>query len=163
MDSNRQNFETYLKRNAHQLGGAIHVLWEGRDEKVWEKDPWFFLRLGETAATLGQSMFAHDVLGKGLKYFPEHVRLTQLFSLSLVTCGFLSAAMDLLTGLMKNGNFDSMRRLWASWAVSTRRCGWPKAAGPRITPTWRSHGSFTSGHSNAAGARTPESTLQASA
>jgi class 3 adenylate cyclase len=102
----KERFEAYLKAKGSRLGTAIHDMWESRDESAWAKDPYFFIRLGEVAGDLGQTMFAHDVLGEGLRIFPGHVRLTQLFSLQLIKCGFLLTARDLLTGLMNQGNFD---------------------------------------------------------
>jgi class 3 adenylate cyclase len=102
----KERFEAYLKAKGSRLGTAIHDMWESRDESAWAKDPYFFIRLGEVASDLGQSMFAHDVLGEGLRVFPGHVRLTQVFSLQLIKCGFLLTARDLLTGLMNQGHFD---------------------------------------------------------
>lgn len=102
----KERFEAYLKAKGSRLGIAIHDMWESRDESAWAKAPYFFIRLGEVAADLGQSMFAHDVLGEGLRIFPGHVRLTQVFSLQLIKCGFLLTARDLLTRLMNQGHFD---------------------------------------------------------
>ena len=106
MEPSKERFEQYLQSCGGRLGSAIHDLWESRDVSAWAKDPWFFLRLGEVAADLGQSMFAHDVLGEGLRVFPGHVRLTQRFSLQLIACGFLLTARELLTNLMNDGHFD---------------------------------------------------------
>jgi len=106
MEPSRERFERYLKSRGSRLGSAIHDLWESRDASAWAQDPYFFIRLGEVAGGLGQSMFAHDVLGEGLRIFPGHVRLTQLFSLQLIACGFLLTARDLLTQLMNDGHFD---------------------------------------------------------
>ena len=106
LEKNKEHFEKYLKQMRNQLGSAIHDMWQSRDESVWSKDPSFFIRLGEEADMLGQSMFAHDVLSEGLRFFPDHPRLTQVFSLSLIKCGFLLTARDLLTGLMNKGHFD---------------------------------------------------------
>ncbi len=106
MEQNKARFEAYLEKKRDQLGSAIHDIWLSRDQAVWARDPSFFIRLGELADTLGQTMFAHDVLNDGLQFFPRHPRLTQLFSLSLIKCGFLLSARDLLTGLMKTGHFD---------------------------------------------------------
>ncbi|HUI69289.1 MAG TPA: TRAFs-binding domain-containing protein, partial [Spirochaetia bacterium] len=102
----RDRFDSYLRHNSSRLGNVIHDLWESRDETLWAKDPYFFLRLGERADTVGQSLFAHDVLREGLRIFPGHVQITQRYCLSLITCGFLLAAKDLLTHLMKTGHFD---------------------------------------------------------
>ncbi|MGA2762266.1 MAG: TRAFs-binding domain-containing protein [Spirochaetia bacterium] len=102
----RDRFDGYLKRNKGRLSNIIHELWDSRDEAVWAGDPYFFLRLGERADTLGQSMFAHDVLKEGLRVFPGHARLTQKYCLSLIKCGFLLTARDLLTRLMKDQHFD---------------------------------------------------------
>jgi class 3 adenylate cyclase len=99
-------FDRYLEQKHDQLGNAIHDLWLARDEAFWATDPYYYLRLGELADTFGQSMFAHDIFREGLKFFPEHARLTQLFSLSLIKCGFLLTARDLLTGMVKRGHFD---------------------------------------------------------
>jgi class 3 adenylate cyclase len=106
IDQNKERFDRYLKRRQKQLGSAIHEIWESRDETVWSKDPYFFLRLGELADTHGQAMFAHDVLREGLRFFPDHLRLIQKYSLSLITCGFLLTARNLLTNLMKQGHYD---------------------------------------------------------
>lgn len=106
MEPNKARFEKYLKQKRKHLGSAIHDIWQSRDETVWSKDPYFFIRLGTLADTLGQSMFAHDILSEGLTFFPGHLRLTQLFSLLLIKCGFLLTARDLLSRLMMQGNFD---------------------------------------------------------
>ncbi len=106
MEPSRQRFERHLKQKRKQLGSAIHDIWLSRDETAWAKDPYFFIRLGTLADTLGQSMFAHDILSEGLTFFPGHLRLTQLFSLLLIKCGFLLTARDLLSRLMMQGNFD---------------------------------------------------------
>jgi class 3 adenylate cyclase len=106
MEPSRERFEQYLKERGTQLGRAIHDVWDSRDAAAWAKDPYFFIRLGELADSLGQSMFAHDVLGEGVRCFPNHVRLAQLFSLLLIKCGFLLTARDLLSRLMKQGHFD---------------------------------------------------------
>jgi class 3 adenylate cyclase len=103
---NRDRFDSYLKRSRSRLGHVVHELWESRDEALWAKDPYFFLRLGERADTLGQSMFAHDILKEGLRVFPGHLALTQRYCLSLITCGFLLTARNLLNRLVKDGHFD---------------------------------------------------------
>ena len=105
-EQNRDRFDSFLKRNRSRLGQVIHVLWDSRDEALWAKDPYFFLRLGERADTLGQSMFAHDILREGLHVFPGHLLITQRYCLSLIKCGFLLTAKDLLTRLMKDGHYD---------------------------------------------------------
>ena len=106
IDQNKERFDRYVKRRHSQLANAIHDIWESRDEAVWSKDPYFFLRLGEIADTHGQSMFAHDILREGLRFFPDHLRLIQKYSLSLISCGFLLTARNLLTNLMKQGHYD---------------------------------------------------------
>ena len=105
-EQNRDRFDSFLKRNRSRLGQVIHVLWDSKDEALWTKDPYYFLRLGERADTLGQSMFAHDILREGLRVFPGHLLITQRYCLSLIKCGFLLTAKDLLTRLMKDGHYD---------------------------------------------------------
>jgi class 3 adenylate cyclase len=102
----RERFDGFLKRNRSRLGQVIHELWDSRDEALWAKDPYFFLRLGERAETAGQSLFAHDILREGLKVFPGHLQVTQRYCLSLIKCGFLVTARELLTRLMKDGHYD---------------------------------------------------------
>ena len=51
-------------------------------------------------------MFAHDIFKDGLRLFPGHPRLTQLYSLTLIKCGFLLTARDLLTDMVKHGHLD---------------------------------------------------------
>ena len=102
----REGFDAYIEQRRGQLGNAIHDLWLSREAEVWSKDPYYYLRLGELADSLGQSMFAHDVLQEALGIFPDHVRLTQLYSLSLIKCGFLLTARDLLTALADKGYLD---------------------------------------------------------
>ncbi len=102
----RDRFDSFLKRNRGRLGHVIHDLWESRDAALWSKDPYFFLRLGERADSLGQSMFAHDILKEGLRVFPGHLALTQRYCLSLITCGFLLTARDLASRLVKEGHAD---------------------------------------------------------
>jgi class 3 adenylate cyclase len=106
MKQDRERFEKTLKQAGNQLGNAIHNLWQNRSEALWSKDPWYFVRLGGIANSLGQNMFAHDVLREGTRLFPADTRLVQLYSLSLVACGFLNAARDLLDGLIKKGHLD---------------------------------------------------------
>jgi class 3 adenylate cyclase len=106
IEQTRQGFEGYIAQRRGQLGNAIHDLWLSRDVEVWSRDPYYHLRLGEVADSLGQSMFSHDVLREGLSLFPDHLRLTQLYSLSLIKCGFLLTARDLLTALADKGHQD---------------------------------------------------------
>jgi class 3 adenylate cyclase/tetratricopeptide (TPR) repeat protein len=106
IEQTREDFDRYLEERRNQLGNAIHDLWRSRDTAVWSKNPYFYLRLGELADSLGQSMFAHDVLQEGLGFFPGEVRLTQLYSLSLIKCGFLLTARDLLNALVDQGYHD---------------------------------------------------------
>jgi class 3 adenylate cyclase/tetratricopeptide (TPR) repeat protein len=106
IETTRESFDRYLGERRGQLGNAIHDLWRSRDATVWSKDPYFHLRLGELADSLGQSMFAYDILQEGLKFFPDQVRLTQLYSLSLIKCGFLLTARDLLDALVDKGYRD---------------------------------------------------------
>jgi class 3 adenylate cyclase len=105
-EQKRDRFDSYLKLSKNRLGQVIHELWESRDEEMWAKDPYFFLRLGEQADTLGQSMFAHDILREGLQVFPGHLRITQQYCLSLIKCGFLLTAKGLLSRLVKEEHFD---------------------------------------------------------
>ena len=105
-EANRQRFENYLEAHKDHLGSIIHDLWDSKDRTVWSKDSFFYVRLGTLADKAGQAMFAHDILEEGMHYFPENVRLIQLFSLSSIKCGFLLNARDLLTGLMKGGHED---------------------------------------------------------
>ena len=104
-EQKRASFDRFLEQKQNQPN-AIHELWLSRDEEFWSKDPYYHLRLGEVADTLGQSMFAHDIFKDGLRLFPGHPRLTQLYSLSLIKCGFLLTARDLLTDMVKRGHFD---------------------------------------------------------
>jgi hypothetical protein len=102
----REQFDRHVEQAGNRLATAIHDLWLGRDETLWSADPWFHLRLAGLADDLGQTMFAHDVLKDGLRCFPEHPRLTQLASLSLVKSGFLLSARNLLTAMIKRGQLD---------------------------------------------------------
>lgn len=106
MDDNRERFEKYLAEKQNQLGSAINDIWQSHDEALWSQDPYFFSRLADVADNLGQYMFAHDVRREALKVFPNDLKLTQKFCLSLINCGYLVAPRDLLTGLMKQGHFD---------------------------------------------------------
>jgi class 3 adenylate cyclase len=105
-EDNRQRFDDYLDRRRDDLGATIHDLWGSRDAGAWAADPHFYTRLAETADRLGQAMFAHDVLREALGVFPDDPRLTQLYSLSLVKCGFLSEARDRLSRLVSAGHED---------------------------------------------------------
>ncbi|OHD70403.1 MAG: hypothetical protein A2177_15350 [Spirochaetes bacterium RBG_13_68_11] len=102
----REQFDQHLEQAGDRLGTTIHDLWLGRDETLWSADPWFHLRLAGVADNLGQTMFAHDILKDGLTCFPEHPRLTQLYSLSLIKSGFLLSARTLLTSMVKRGHLD---------------------------------------------------------
>jgi class 3 adenylate cyclase/tetratricopeptide (TPR) repeat protein len=102
----REGFDSYIEQRRGQLGNAIHDLWLSRDAELWSRNPYYYLRLGELADSLGQSMFAHDILREALGLFPDHARLTQLYSLSLIKCGFLLTARDLLTALVDKGYRD---------------------------------------------------------
>ena len=104
----RKSFDSFIEQNRSDLSTAIHVLWNQRqgNEEVWEKDPYFYTRLGELADKVGQSMFALDVLGEGLSHHSGDLRLTQLFGLSKIKCGYLIDARDLLSNLVKQGNQD---------------------------------------------------------
>ena len=104
IEQTREGFDRYLAE--HQPGSALHELWRSRDPSAWERDPYFHLRLGELADSLGQSLFAHDILQEGVRLFPKHVRLTHLYSLSLIKCGFLLQARDLLASLVDKGYLD---------------------------------------------------------
>ena len=106
IEQTREGFDRYLAKRGGELGNAIHDLWRSRDPEVWARDPYFHQRLGELADSLGQSMFAHDILQEGLHFFPDAVRLTQLYCLSLIKCGFLLRARDLLASLVDKGHLD---------------------------------------------------------
>ena len=99
-------FDAFLEERNEDIEQAIHELWMSRDDSTWRKEPYFYVRLGETADKLGQVMFAHDVFREGLRYFPGHLRLTQLFALASIKCGFLGRATELLTGLVEKGHKD---------------------------------------------------------
>ena len=99
-------FDAFLDERSEDIEHAIHELWKSRDEGTWHKEPYFYVKLGEIADKLGQVMFAHDVLQEGLHFFPDHVRLTQLFALALIKCGFISRAKELLSGLVEKGHKD---------------------------------------------------------
>lgn len=99
-EQKRASFDRVLEEK------PTHELWSSHNEEFWSKDPYYHLRLGEKADTSGQSMLAHDIFKDGLRLFPGHPRLTQLYSLSLIKCGFLLTARDLLTDMVKRGHFD---------------------------------------------------------
>ncbi len=102
----RKNFDRYLDLENPNVGSVIHDIWITKDDQLWSEDPYFYVQLGTVADKLGQSMFSHDILEEGLKAFPKHLRLTQLFALSQIKCGFLGKARGLLTGLVKKGHDD---------------------------------------------------------
>ncbi len=106
IDSSIKNFNEYLNSKSDDIENVIHELWISKDQSLWAKEPYFYIRLGETADKLGQAIFAHDILKEGVQYFPENLRLTQLFSLSLIKCGFLNKARELLADLIKKGHYD---------------------------------------------------------
>jgi class 3 adenylate cyclase len=117
IEQSRKSFDTYLERNSSDLSTAIHDLWQQRDPTAWAKDPYFYTRLGEIADKLGQTMFAYDVLEEALKgtrqvaggakgASQQDLRLTQLYCLSLIKCGYLLKARDLLSNLVRQGHLD---------------------------------------------------------
>jgi hypothetical protein len=73
--NDREIFDSYIEQNRDDLSTAIHVLWNQRDKAVWQKDPYFYTRLGELADKVGQAMFALDVLGEGLSHHDGDLRL----------------------------------------------------------------------------------------
>ena len=98
-----KKFEAFLNLNTNNIENVIHDLWLAKDRSEWAKEPYFFVKLGDIAYKLGQSMFAHDILQEGLAHFPGHLRITQLYALSLIKCGFLGKARELLTRLVVKG------------------------------------------------------------
>jgi tetratricopeptide (TPR) repeat protein len=106
LQSSKKNFNAYLSARKDDIENVIHELWISKDSTLWGKDPYFYIKLGETADKLGQAMFAHDIVLEGLEQFPDNLRLTQLFCLSLIKCGFLSKARERLSLLVKKGNYD---------------------------------------------------------
>lgn len=106
IDGDKQSFDKYLDQKRADLSTAIHDLWSARDESMWAREPYFYIRLGELADKVGQTMFAYDVLEDGLRHFPGNLRLTQLFGLSLIKCGYLLKARDLLGNLVREGHMD---------------------------------------------------------
>ncbi len=99
-EPSRASFDRVLEQK------PTHELWSSHNEEFWSKDPYYHLRLGEKADTSGQSMLAHDIFKDGLRLFPGHPRLTQLYCRTLINCGFLLTARDLLTDMVKRGHFD---------------------------------------------------------
>jgi class 3 adenylate cyclase len=106
MTEEMKNFDAYLEHRRDDIEHVIHELWLTRDEATWKRHPFFYIRLGETADKLGQVMFAHDVLREGLEHFPDELRITQLFALASIKCGFMGRARELLTGLVERGHQD---------------------------------------------------------
>jgi hypothetical protein len=104
--SDRKSFDSYIDQKRNDLSTAVHDLWTSRDESVWAQESYFYTRLGELADKVGQAMFAYDVLEEGLKHFPRDLRLIQLYCLSLIKCGYLIKARDLLSRLVKQGHQD---------------------------------------------------------
>jgi class 3 adenylate cyclase len=102
----RREFERHIAEAGTGTAATIHELWRVRDETLWSTDPWFHLRLAEVADSLGQTMFAHDVLKDALRCFPDHPLITQRYCLSLIKGGFLQAARTLLTSMVKRGHLD---------------------------------------------------------
>ncbi len=102
----RREFERSIVEAGPGTAAAVHELWRLRDETLWAADPWFHLRLAEVADSLGQTMFAHDVLKDALRCFPDHPRITQRYCLSLIKGGFLQSARTLLTSMVKRGHLD---------------------------------------------------------
>jgi class 3 adenylate cyclase len=101
-----KNFDAYLEQRRDDIEHVIHELWLTRDEATWQRHPYFYIRLGEIADKLGQVMFAHDVLREGLEHFPDELRVTQLFALASIKCGFMGRARELLTNLVEKGHQD---------------------------------------------------------
>jgi len=106
LEEKKKNFDSYLEEHRENTGSVIHELWLSKEDSLWRQDPYFYIRLGSLADRMGQAMFAHDVVMEGLRHFPDDVRLTQLFALSQIKCGFLLEARDLLTTLVKKGHED---------------------------------------------------------
>jgi class 3 adenylate cyclase len=102
----KHTFEKEIDLRNPEIENVIHDIWDSKNVSQWKKDPFYYIRLGESAYKLGQVMFAYDVLIEGLHYFSENLRLNQLFSLSLIKCGYLKRARDILSGLVKKGNHD---------------------------------------------------------
>jgi class 3 adenylate cyclase len=102
----RRRFDILLDPRRADLSTSIHEAWSSRDPAVWSLKPSRYIRLGEAADRVGQTMFAHDVLREGLEVFPQELRLNQLYSLSLIKCGFLLEARDRLARLAEQGHRD---------------------------------------------------------
>jgi class 3 adenylate cyclase len=106
LESNIKNFNAYLDTKRDDIENVVHELWLSKDNTLWVKEPYFYIKLAETADKLGQAMFTRDILEEGLNHFPDNLRINQLYSLSLIKCGFLERAGKLLTNLVKRGNLD---------------------------------------------------------
>jgi class 3 adenylate cyclase len=106
IESNIKNFETYIDTKRDDIENVIHELWISKDSTLWAKEPYFYIKLAETADKLGQAMFTREILEEGLSYFPDNLRINQLYALSLIKCGFLKSARNILTILVNKGNLD---------------------------------------------------------
>ncbi|UCB46154.1 MAG: DUF4071 domain-containing protein [Spirochaetota bacterium] len=106
LESNIKNFNAYIDTKRDDIENVIHELWISKDNTLWVKEPYFYIKLAETADKLGQAMFTRDILEEGLNHFPNDLRINQLYALSLIKCGFLERAGKLLTNLVKRGNLD---------------------------------------------------------
>ncbi|HYW81692.1 MAG TPA: TRAFs-binding domain-containing protein [Spirochaetia bacterium] len=104
-EQKRASFDRFLEQKQNQPN-AINELWQSRNEEFWSKDPYFHQRLGEKASERSQFMLAHDIFKDGVRLFPGHPRLTQLYCSTLIKCGFLITARDLLTDMVKKGHLD---------------------------------------------------------
>jgi class 3 adenylate cyclase len=102
----KSNFDAYLESRQEDIEHVIHELWATKSEDLWHREPYFYIKLGETADKLGQVMFAHDVLSEGIEVFPDNLRITQLFALTSIKCGFLLKARTLLSELVDRGHSD---------------------------------------------------------
>ena len=124
VDDNKRNFDLYLEERSTEIAHVIHDLWRAKDQTLWGSEPYFYITLGEKADKIGQAMFAHDVLREGLDYFPGHMRLTQLYCLSAIKCGYITEARELLSALVKRGHQDEetlaiLGRVYKEiWAIS---------------------------------------------
>jgi class 3 adenylate cyclase len=103
---NTKNIDAFLDLKNPDIENTIHEIWNTKEDTLWSSKPSRYIKLGETAYKLGQVMFAHDVLKEGLEIFPENLRITQLYSLSLIKCGFLGKARVHLSSLVKKGHHD---------------------------------------------------------
>jgi class 3 adenylate cyclase/tetratricopeptide (TPR) repeat protein len=106
IDREPSSFDRVLAERGENLGDEIHRLWESRDTSEWARESYFYLKLGELADHLGQAMLAHEILEEGVGKFSSDLRLTQLYCLSLVKCGFLRKARDILTRLVREQHED---------------------------------------------------------